>query len=334
MSKKVALITPYSFPENRGNAVTVRRVERNLRAVGANVELFGLDLITSDEIVDRISAGNFDICHAFHAFDGGTVARLAAIKTHIPFIITLTGSDLHEAMFDDRREKVIESLRDADAVVAFHDSVRERLLFEMPKLTNKTVIIPQGVEIPPDSVPKPAGQEFVFLLPAGLRPVKDVLFPLEPLSQLSRKGLSIRLIISGPALDDDYASLVMRHLKDYPFASYAGAVDHQTMNMMYQRADAVINSSLFEGGMANSLLEAMAFNRPVLASNIEGNRSLVKDGVNGLVYDDTEDFMKKAGMLIRDSQLHLKLVATAFRKVVAEHDPKQEALRYLEIYNK
>jgi len=333
LSKKVALITPYSFPENRGNAVTVRRVERNLRKTGANVELFGLDTVTADEIAGRIASGKFDICHAFHAYDGGAVARLAANKANIPYIITLTGSDLHEALFDRRREKVIESLRDAAIVVAFHESVKERLLSEMPELADKTSIIPQGVEIPPDSAPKPAGEEFIFLLPAGLRPVKDVLFPLEPLVRLSKRKPSIRLIITGPVLDEDYASLVTRRLKDYSFASYSGAVDHQTMNSIYQRADVVINSSLSEGGMANSLLEAMASNRPVLVSNIEGNRSLVTDGINGLVYDDAEDFVKKAGLLMSNSELRLKLIETAFKGIVAEHDPIQEALRYQEIYS-
>lgn len=331
---RVALITPYSFPENRGNAVTVRRIARNLSHIGVEVELFGLDVMRREEIVYRVGSGNFDLCHAFHACDGGAVARQAAMEATIPFIITLTGSDLYEAFRDHRKEIVIDSLRDAAAVVAFHDSIRTHLEVEMPELADKLCTIPQGVEIPPDSALKPPDGEFIFLLPAGLRPVKDVLFPLELLSKLSKKEPSVRFVITGPALDREYAAKVTNQIRDYPFASYSGALDHQEMIGMYQRADAVINSSLSEGGMANSLLEAMAAKRPVLVSNIEGNRSLVTDGINGLVYSDAENFVEKAGLLICDGELRLKLIETAFQEIVAEHDPRQEALRYLEIYKK
>lgn len=332
MSKKIALITPYSSPEDRGNAVTVRRIEKNLRKIGTNVELFGLDTLTAEEIADRVAGGKFDLCHAFHAYQGGNVARLVAIKTGLPFVVTLTGSDVNEALTDHRREDVIVTLQEAAVVVTFHDSISKRLLLHLPYLASKTRVVPQGVYIPTGSPPEVLKNEFIFLLPAGLRPVKNVLFPLEPLSQLSKKLPSIRFSIAGPILDKDYASEVITGIRNYPFASYSGAVEHQEIFRLYQRCGAVLNCSSSEGGMANSLLEAMACKKPVLVSSIEGNISLVKDGINGLVYEDAEDFMVKAELLMTSEKLRLKLVENAFLKIVADHDPMQEAMRYVEIY--
>ena len=46
-------------------------------------------------------------------------------------------------------------------------------------------------------------------------------------------------------------------------------------------ADVVLNSSASEGGMANSVLEALAVGRAVLAADIPGNCSVIEHGVTG-----------------------------------------------------
>ena len=55
--------------------------------------------------------------------------------------------------------------------------------------------------------------------------------------------------------------------------------------------------------MPNSILEAMTCARPVVASDIEGNRSLVDDGVTGLLFSDCTDLEAKAARLVEDSEL-------------------------------
>ena len=84
--------------------------------------------------------------------------------------------------------------------------------------------------------------------------------------------------------------------------------------------------------MANSLLEAMAYCRPVLASAIEGNRSLVSDGENGFLFSSAEEFIDKAEMLLLDKELR-NTVASAGRSYVLAHcSADQEAKSYLELY--
>ena len=43
-----------------------------------------------------------------------------------------------------------------------------------------------------------------------------------------------------------------------------------------------MNTSVSEGGMSNVVLEAMYIGKPVLASSIEGNSSIIKDNFSGL----------------------------------------------------
>jgi glycosyltransferase involved in cell wall biosynthesis len=106
------------------------------------------------------------------------------------------------------------------------------------------------------------------------------------------------------------------------------------MVSVYEAADIVLNTSEHEGGMANSLLEAMALGRPVLAADVTGNRSLVQDGVNGLLFKDASEMAEKAAMLLTDENLRQKLVTTAKEWVRQNCDPAEEAKRYLSIYER
>jgi glycosyltransferase involved in cell wall biosynthesis len=140
----------------------------------------------------------------------------------------------------------------------------------------------------------------------------------------------LRLV--GPVIDRGYAEAVRAAVAAFPFASCPGPVDHSEMAGLYRRSHVVLNTSRFEGGMANSLLEAMAWGRPVLASDVEGNRSLITDGVNGLLYRDEQEFVAKAEMLLSDTGLCLRLGTAGRDTVSRNHAPIDEAAKYLDLY--
>ena len=329
---RIALITPHYCPDIRGNAVTVRRIEHHLRLLGCTLDVFALDSVSAESALTRIMAGGYDLCHAFHAHEGGAVARMIANLSNIPYVITLTGSDINMACAGSSRDETLAALAGSTRIVAFHSSIAERLALEFPALSGRIAVIAQGVLLPDMIYVEPPADRFTFLLPAGLRPVKNVLFPLEPLSRLVIEEPSLRLVIAGPILDEAYATQVVDRLRHYPFANYIGAVAQPEMGKLYQQASAVLNTSLSEGGMANSLLEAMAWCRPVLAAAIEGNRSLVTNGVTGLLYRDNDEFLDKARQLLTDSTLRKQLTSTARQMLLEKHSPECEATEYLKLY--
>jgi glycosyltransferase involved in cell wall biosynthesis len=299
---------------------------------GCDVQVIGLDTVSPDDAVKRIREGGFDLCHAFHAHRGGTVALKVQECTGLPYLVTLTGSDVYEALDDHRRQETLAALAGAARVVAFHDAIAGRLLARASALANKVTVIPQGVVLQDRRPSRPMGDGCTFLLPAGLRPVKNVLFPLEPLARLADRFPGLRLVLAGPELDPQYASRVLARLQEFGFARHMGAVAHEEMAALYRQADVVLNTSLFEGGMANSLLEGMASGLPVLASNVEGNRSLVTEGVTGLLYRDTGEFFVKAARLAAEPSLRTMLGQAARQRVTMHHAPDQEAAAYLGLY--
>lgn len=329
---RIGIVAPNYHPVDNGNAVTVRRIERHLGLLGCEVRIFPVDRMAGEELLAGVKAFAPQLLHAFHAYHGGRIAHALARELALPYLVTLTGTDVYQALSDQRSYDTHGALRGAARLVAFHACVKRRLAEHLPTLEERTTVIPQGVELPSPQQARTAGESFTFLLPAGLRPVKNVLFPLQPLAALHAVHPGIRLLLVGPVLDTAYAEEVMEALEPHPFARYLGTVGHEAMGELYRAADVVLNSSLIEGGMANSVLEALAHGKALLVTDIEGNRSVVKERVTGLLYRDAAEFYRKAELLVTDPRLRASLGSNGRSQVRDKYPPEREARAYLEIY--
>ena len=329
---RVCIIAPNYYPAENGNAVTVRRIERHLRFLGCEVQVLPVDRMAGEELLAGVKSFAPQLLHAFHGYHGGRMAHALAGELGIPYLVTLTGTDVYQALDDHRSFDTHAALRGAARLVAFHAYVKRRLAEHLPSLEERTVVIPQGVEVPALSAATGAGESFTFLLPAGLRPVKNVLFPLQPLALLHAAHPEIRFLLVGPVLDAAYAAEVMETLERYPFARYLGTVSHNAIGELYRAADVVLNSSLIEGGMANSVLEALAYGKALLVTDIEGNRSIIKDSMNGLLYRDAGEFCRKAEHLVTDPLLRERLGKNGRSLVREKYPPEREGQSYLELY--
>lgn len=329
---RICMIAPHYFPAENGNAVTVRRIERQLRLLGCEVRVFPVDRMSGEELLAGVKEFAPQLLHAFHGYHGGRMAHALAQQLELPYLVTLTGTDVYQALDDQRSFDTHAALRGAARLVAFHAYVKRRLADHLPSLEERTVVIPQGVELPALASGSAPREFCTFLLPAGLRPVKNVLFPLQPLAALQAVHPEIRLVLVGPILDPAYAAEVMEALERHPFASYLGTVSHDAIGELYRAADIVLNSSLIEGGMANSVLEALAYGKALLVTDIEGNRSIIKDCLNGLLYRDAAEFTRKAERLVTDPQLRAKLGENGRSLVRDKYPPEREGHSYLELY--
>lgn len=339
MSMKVCLITPYFIPSVRGNSITVQRIAEGLIKQDVDVGVLSLENIPDGQPAFIADDFQPDILHAFHAYhSAAAVTEMLSVHSAV-VVTTVTGTDVNCDLFDaQRRDVVLEQLHRSARIIAFHDSMKQKLVAAVPALEPKIVIIPQSVrleqaEFQAGFLMRLKGDEIVFLLPAGIRQVKNVLFPLEPMTRLHAKYPNVRLIYAGPIIEMDVYEQLQEALEEREdWAFYVGVVQHKRMWGLLQKTDVVLNTSLSEGGMANAVLEAMSVGVPVLASDIAGNRSVVEDGVTGFIYTDASDFEAKAERLILDEDLRFQLGKNAKAKYQREFSWQREIEAHLRVY--
>ena len=144
----------------------------------------------------------------------------------------------------------------------------------------------------------------------------------------------MRLLYVGPVLDPLEGEALRAEIARRPWAHHLGAVPHPQMRWLLEAADVVINASAAEGGMANSVLEAMAVGRAVLASDIEGHRSLVEDGITGLLFRTEEELEAGARRLIDQPGLRRALGHAGQDKLRRLYPPERELDDYLALYQR
>jgi glycosyltransferase involved in cell wall biosynthesis len=330
----IALFCPFSHGPTRGNITSVKRIAKYLRQTSCQVELVPLDVPDRHERLQKLVTSPPDLLHAFHAFHAGPVARQVAIKSGVPYIITLTGSDLFDPVLRDHQE-TRQAIHDAAAITCFDPLVAELADQTFPMITDKLMVIPQGVEPFPEypAVTRSAN-EFIILLPSALRPVKGIDFALAQLEPLIADLPNLQLWVVGGVLDTEYATTIRAQTADLPWVHLKGEVPHKAMGQLYAAADLVLNSSLFEGGMANALLEAMIMAKPVLARDVPGNRSLIRHGKTGWLFQDGDDLRQLVRSLAQQPGQR-EAVGRAARDFVTNHfSPALEATSLAALYTR
>ena len=339
MPSRVAIITPFAHPSVRGNAVTVTRVAQGLGERGIELRVWDLSTSADATIEAEVQAYRPALIHAFHAYRTGPLALRLARRTAIPLVVTFTGTDANHDLFDAERAPLVRQvLEGAARLTAFHTSIADRVTRVLPDLRGRLVVVPQSVILPRGATfdlrarwPLPA-QTALFVFPAGIRAVKNPGFPLGPLGRLVRHLPEIHLLYAGPLLDPGAGEVLLRSLAARPWARHIGTVPHTQMASLLSQADVVLNCSVSEGGMANSVLEGLALGRAVLASDIDGNRSLIDDGLTGFLFRDEAEFERRAAELARDPGLRERLGRAGRELVARRYPPEREIEGYRDVY--
>lgn len=325
---KVIMVTP-QYHQIRGNTVTVKRISRGLHHIGMTTEIVSL---TKEQPFPEIPAG--DLVHGFNAHYFSEYWLRRGSKS-LPYIVTLTGTDLYQYLFNKQtKDSIIQTLHDAKAIHVFNTKARDTLWKEVHGLQDKTFLIPQGVHNFPldqSNQEKEVGS-FLFVLPAGIRKVKNIISAISMLKSLYEENPKIRLWIMGPIIEEEEGLKVREMIEqDAHWIRYLGQLSHLEMGVIYRSADVVLNTSLSEG-QSSAILEAMSMGIPILGSDIAGNRDVVTDGKTGFLYRNEYEFSQYAHRLIQNEELRNEMGALGKAYVKNYHSEEKEIQELTNIY--
>lgn len=140
-----------------------------------------------------------------------------------------------------------------------------------------------------------APDDVVFVVPARLHPQKNPFGVLDSFSKGAPAGAML-VFVGGGKLE---AELAARAKGSGARVLLAG--EHNDMKAVYNAADAVVLSSLKEG-FSNAVVEALACGKPVIASDVGGNREAISESRFGWIHD-ARDHQTLAAQLVEAAGL-------------------------------
>jgi glycosyltransferase involved in cell wall biosynthesis len=150
---------------------------------------------------------------------------------------------------------------------------------------------------------------------ARLSVQKGHCYLLEGFAHLIQRHPSAHLYLVGDGPLRDELQRQVSALKLEEHVSFVGAVPHSCIDAWFMRATVVVLPSLWEG-LPNTILEAMAYARPIVATDIPGTRDLIENGVNGRLVPPKEPvaLVQAIGNLLSDPELCQKMGEAGRRK--------------------
>lgn len=333
LPKKIAFFTPY-YKENRGNSTTAKRLEAGLKARGISVEIFAYEEEQLTE-AKRERLQSCDLFHILHFYRFALWVGKTGYLPQKPYVITAGGTDVNEYLYDpDTFEFMNRLIQKANGFAAFTEDGKTKVEKAFHLSPCKVQVIPQSVWFPEEPAKQEPASETGYphlLLPAGLRPVKDVLFLLDAVKTLKGDYPSLAFVIIGPVLDSKVYQQVTKACQRYEWLHYEGTAPLSAMKNWYQWADVVINSSLSEG-QSSALIEAMALQVPVLARKIPGNESVIQDGKTGVLFKNGPEFLREIRRILTSHEWRNHLIHNAKCYVDKHHALETEIDDYMNLY--
>jgi len=275
---------------------------------------------------------DYDLVHIYTI--GSYCFFLGSLVRRIKHSKTIVRAELspfwHQRIKGSRlwRRLILAPLRKADAIYAFTEAERQRLL-DVGIPEQKVFVIPVSVDYAKFSkIQKKNNHLTIGYLGRFVR-LKGSHRLISPLGRLAEEFPQVRIVFGGPQTDPDYAQTVIDSMSKHPNFEYLGVLSPE---QFYQLTDIVLVPSSSETGSITTL-EAMACGKAVIASNISPMNEYIDDGVSGLLVENEEQFYDYCRDLVQDPVLMQRMGKNAQEKA-KQYDQERVFNDMEAIYNR
>lgn len=368
----VCLLSNTYPPDVGGLAISARRIAHSLAAVGHQIHVvalsgslppgawhaeaegpvtlhrLGIHARSRETLADWFdlavsldSTHDFDLFHGHFLAPAGYVATLVARYRGKKSVAAARGNDVDIIAFDpDRATLVLKALEWAAAIVAVtHDLARKATALSG---RDEVHVIHNGVDAdlfcpqaPDPSLRRRLGlDDRPIIAFVGEARAKKGLGRLLRVYPLLYERVPVQLVLVGGVRKEDreMVEFFRRQHPDLPFHLLPPRPNAE-MPAYYALSELVILPSLRDG-LPNTLLEAMACGRPVVASAVGGMLDVVTDGHDGLLLPcrDDDAWLEALHRLLLDPETRAQLGAAARRTVAGRFTLRQELEAWLALY--
>ena len=293
------------------------------------------DLAGLVELVRLLRRERPDILHASSS-KAGVLGRVAGALAGVPIrIFTVHGWAFAAHTGAARRlyrwaDRLVRPL--TTVTICVSEREREAGLAAGTCDGDRTVVIPNAVDVAGARRFRPAGRERPLLIAVGrLKAPKDFLTLVRALGKLPPDAFDALIVGEGPdrsRLEEEIGSLGL-------LGRIRLTGERRDVPELLAGADVFVLQSASEG-MPVSVLEAMAAGLPVVASRVGGVPEQVDDGGTGLLVEpgDPDALAAALGRLLEDGALRLRLGSAARARAEEAFDLEPFRRAHVELYSR
>lgn len=296
------------------------------------------------QMIDIVEDFKPDVIHVNHAHYMTWIASFIKSFYGIAYVVTIHGTGVYQCTIDRRfRMLTRQALERAEYIlpVAPHSAKWTLKLFGS-KLSKKIKVIPGGIDTTKFLKSRSTKS---FEAKYNLKGKKLVIF----VGRLTKeKGIEY-LISAAENIDAEIFIIgggpYKKYLQNYTkisevtnvhFLGYFGREYLSELKEFYSRADVLVVPSIVDESLGLVILEAMAANTPVVASNKGGIPLVVKDGKNGILVraKSSKGIIDAVNKLLNNPQLAKKMGINARETVMNKFDWVNISPEFVKIYEK
>ena len=272
---------------------------------------------------------------------------MAFFKPKCPMIVKLHGSDTYFCYLENRKVKPKnkwlekQNLKNVDGVIAVSDFVAQisQKIFDY---NFDYTVIPNGIALPTQvQIQEPKAKTILYF--GTLIRKKGALEIPHIFNKVFANDSAVQLVLIGKDAPDITTNSVSTWQLMQPLfskkalqnVSYLGAISYSEIFTKINEATLCIFPSFAEA-FPVSWLEAMALNKPIVASNIGWAKEMIEDGENGFLVNPIShsEFAQKIGVLLNDKDLGKRLGNNAKEKVLTHFSNEIIAKQNCNFYQK
>lgn len=278
-----------------------------------------------------------DVVHT-HAWGTLLEGSLAATWSRTAHVVHGEHGTMELKPLNVRLQRVL--WRKADRLLAVSHELANRMTARVGVRRDEITVIPNGVDterfghMPREQARKALSlpvDVFVVVAIGRLVAVKNYPLLIEAARLVRAAGVHLQLLVAG---DGPLRDELEQRIRDAGMEGTVRLLGVRTdTSTLLAAADAFALTSRSEG-MSNTILEAMAAGRPVVATRVGGNPELVQEGVTGLLVtaDSPQELAESLLALSADRARSEQLGARARQRVEAEFSVRRMIARYTDLY--
>ena len=292
------------------------------------------------QVYKVVKKENIDVIHAHATFFCAFSAQFAGCLLNKPIVYEI------RSLWEERYKKnsfinymifsfvtVLEtfSMLFANHIVVINDNLKSQLQKRLFLMRKKMTVVENAIDLDRVKISKLNKNNFVFGYIGTLSPIEGLDLLIKAFNDLKIKN---KLLIFGDGIELEKLKKLANGNNNIEFK---GKVSSDEISKAYDQVNVIINprkkSYLTDTVTPLKPLEAMAYRKLVLVSDVGGMKELVKNEFNGIVFnsDSYEEIKNTIIDVINRNDLD-KIIENGYTYIKTEKNWKINAKKYYSIY--